>query len=115
MELDYALSLATLLTDNHQTRPLLLDDWYEEFDPGFVNYYEYIKSPEWRVRANAAKRRAGYRCQTCGSNNKLQAHHLSYDRLGDEREEDIKVLCDECHEAVSKAHKKVNNYGDIPY
>ena len=29
--------------------------------PSDVDYYEYIQSPEWRPKADAAKRRVGYR------------------------------------------------------
>jgi hypothetical protein len=67
-----------------------------------VNYRDYIKSPAWKKKANAAKKRAGYRCQVCnrGKNEgaRLDAHHRTYSRLGHEKPEDITVLCHECHE-----------------
>jgi len=31
----------------------------------------------------------------------LEVHHLTYDRLGDERMDDLEVLCPDCHR---KAH-----------
>jgi len=90
--------IATCLIDNH-----LSDDWYEEFDPGFVSYKEYIKSPEWKERADAAKERAGYRCQVCNKSDRIEAHHRNYDHLGCELSEDIIVLCHKCHELFSKS------------
>jgi hypothetical protein len=66
-----------------------------------VDYYTYIKSPSWKAKADAAKKRAGYRCQVCnrGKNDGaiLNAHHRTYERLGNEHPEDITVLCEDCH------------------
>jgi len=62
-----------------------------------VDYDEYIQSEEWFARAYAAKVRAGHRCQVCYSPDKIQAHHRTYDRLGNELPTDITVLCDKCH------------------
>ena len=66
-----------------------------------VNYYAYITSPEWKRKAEAAKKTAGYACQVCNRGRDegaiLDAHHRTYERLGHERPEDITVLCRECH------------------
>jgi hypothetical protein len=70
------------------------------FPRKFINYFEYIASPEWKRKSETAKRDAGYRCQVCNrSQNEVQldAHHRTYERLGHERPEDITVLCHECH------------------
>lgn len=61
------------------------------------NYREYIQSPEWHERAEAAKERAGHRCRLCNIKGSLHAHHRTYERLGKELPEDITVLCDDCH------------------
>ncbi len=63
-----------------------------------VNYYEYIKSAEWKSKADAAKELAGGRCQVCNKTGNLNAHHRTYERLGKELPEDITVLCRDCHE-----------------
>ena len=65
-----------------------------------VRYADYIQSDAWRARAVIAKARAGQRCQDCrrvAPAVTLDAHHLTYERLGHERPEDIAVLCRECH------------------
>lgn len=41
-------------------------------------YEQYIQSPEWRARAEAAKARVGYRCQVCYSNSLIEAHHRTW-------------------------------------
>ena len=44
----------------------------------------YLRSGHWqRVRAEAIGR-AGGRCAECGSRQRLDVHHLTYARLGDE-------------------------------
>ena len=62
-----------------------------------LNYYEYIQSKEWIKKANAAKKRADGRCQLCYKDGSLHAHHRTYKRLGDEKPNDITVLCANCH------------------
>lgn len=61
------------------------------------DYYAYIRSPEWRAKADLAKARAGWRCQLCYGTGPLEAHHRTYERLGNELPSDITVLCSECH------------------
>lgn len=65
-----------------------------------VDYREYIQSKEWKAKAKAAKHRANYHCEQCGalkSEHLLHAHHLTYERLGNERKSDLRVLCNDCH------------------
>ena len=63
-------------------------------------YHEYIKSPGWLAKAQAAKQRAGQKCQLCGAKRKdvqLDTHHNTYQRLGREKNTDLLVLCHPCH------------------
>ncbi len=65
-----------------------------------INYKEYIISNAWQEKAKAAKSRANWKCQVCNESNDkvvLDAHHRTYERLGDELPEDITVLCRDCH------------------
>lgn len=76
-----------------------------------VDYYTYIQSDSWRQKANQAKQHAGYRCQICNrpaAEVQLDAHHRTYERLGDEAPEDITVLCRDCH-SLYEANKKLKN------
>lgn len=62
-----------------------------------IPYREYLGSREWQLTRTAAKRRASFRCQVCNARGELHAHHRSYDRVGCERDDDITVLCRDCH------------------
>lgn len=62
-----------------------------------VPYEQYLKTGHWEARREKALRLAGRRCQECGSAERLEVHHLSYDRLFQERDGDLIVLCRRCH------------------
>jgi len=65
------------------------------------DYQRYLKTPAWRsIRARVIFR-DGRRCQLCGQGGKgLEAHHLTYARLGHEDLNDLITLCPACHAAV---------------
>jgi len=71
--------------------------------PVVVVYQDYIASPAWKRKADAAKRRAGDRCQLCNGSDRLEAHHRTYETLGNEPDNDITVLYHNCH---AKFHGK---------
>jgi 5-methylcytosine-specific restriction endonuclease McrA len=61
-------------------------------------FAEYRVQPEWQTRRTATLARAGYRCQVCGEDDaRLDVHHNTYDRYGDESAFDLVTLCGECH------------------
>lgn len=63
-------------------------------------YKRYMESPEWKIRRAAALARAGMRCERCRRMGEgLDVHHLRYDSLGFEPDEDLEVLCVKCHKA----------------
>ncbi len=85
-----------------------------------LDYYHYINSPEWRAKAEEAKARSNNRCQICNksrSDVQLDAHHRTYERLGNELPEDITVLCRNCHQLyedkrrLEKPNKKCQTCG----
>lgn len=63
-------------------------------------YPVYLRSPHWQKTRKAALKRACHKCETCGSVERLQVHHLTYKRLRAELPEDLQVLCSRCHCAV---------------
>lgn len=67
-------------------------------DPNF--YQRYLKSPTWRWVRKMKLREAKYTCAECGARKvrtELEVHHTTYERLGRERLDDLKVLCWRCH------------------
>lgn len=63
-----------------------------------AEYAEYLQSPHWQLTRAAALERACHRCQLCNSSKRLQVHHRTYVRLGNEDPTDLTVLCRGCHE-----------------
>lgn len=75
-------------------------------------YWLYLRTPEWRRTRAAALVRAGHRCSLDAAHVKgLEVHHRSYERLGNELESDLTVLCRSCHERV---HAKPERAGGRP-
>ena len=70
--------------------------WYE--------YNQYIQSDKWKEKARAIIERDGNKC-ICGSKEKLQVHHKTYDRLFNEIDSDLITLCDPCHVFVTNKNK----------
>lgn len=69
-----------------------------------IEYERYLLSTDWKITRAIAKARAGNRCEKCGASGPLQVHHVSYDRLGHEWQDDLSVLCGKCH---VEAHKEI--------
>jgi hypothetical protein len=69
------------------------------------DYEQYLHSPHWLKRRQARLDRASRQCEfqseespawlgpRCTETTGLQVHHLHYDTLGRERDDDLEVLC----------------------
>ena len=68
-------------------------------------YGEYLKTEHWKEIRYAALRRAGFACQACSAKINLNVHHRDYDRRGEERPNDVTVLCRSCH---GRTHHKID-------
>jgi len=60
-------------------------------------YQKYLKSSAWRKKREELFVLRGKRCEKCSNENYLQIHHLTYERIFNERLEDLKILCKGCH------------------
>ncbi|TDI18407.1 MAG: hypothetical protein E2P05_00590 [Acidobacteria bacterium] len=94
-----------------------------------AKYQRYISSDEWADRRWEVLEEAQYTCEICGhsaedvdlgtSPPELQVHHLTYERFGHERDEDLECLCKGCHDylhAIEKARRKRADFhqNDLP-
>lgn len=74
--------------------------------PQRKSYHDYMLSERWRLKRGIVIRVCGFQCQRCGSKhdfrNRLQVHHYTYERLGDERLDDLVALCKACHKIADK-------------
>lgn len=71
-----------------------------------AEYRAYIASPVWKAKRGEALAFYGCICnKCCGWGNEV--HHKTYERVGgNEKMEDLEVLCRECHEAHHRNHDK---------
>lgn len=68
------------------------DDWW-------VWYRIYLKSDKWHRMRMKVLTRDKFRCQQC-DRGATQVHHLTYERVGNERMEDLMSLCKDCHKEI---------------
>jgi len=73
-----------------------------------TRYRAYILTNEWRTRRNRVLKLAGFRCEKCGAKRELQVHHKTYEHLGAEPDQDLEVLCPDCHRAHHLEHPTKN-------
>lgn len=67
---------------------------------GFASYAEYLDSPHWRkLRVRFAASDQPQDCM-CGETERLQLHHMTYERVGAEELSDLMWLCKTCHAMV---------------
>ena len=62
---------------------------------------EYLNSPEWREKSRYILDR-DKRCMICIQAKATDVHHLCYDRLHNEAEEDLIAVCRPCHNFIHK-------------
>ena len=66
-------------------------------------YLTYLDSAEWRARRCEIIEARGAECESCGADDEmLELHHLTYERLGNELDEDLVLLCERCHRRADR-------------
>ena len=71
----------------------------------YANYEQYLKwDDNWRLLKNKIKEERGERCEKCRSEMELHLHHKTYKNIGNEKPEDLVILCEYCHK---KEHLRI--------
>jgi hypothetical protein len=70
-------------------------------------YERYMASDHWKARKDRYFRTHEKRCAACGSVDEVQLHHLSYEKMGREPNDDLMPLCQICHSLVHEYHQAV--------
>jgi hypothetical protein len=79
-------------------------------------YADYLLTPEWRAARKQALARAGHRCQICAEHDEgVDVYHKTTERLGEESERDLIVLCSTCHGVLERAGKLVERAAPLPH
>lgn len=62
-----------------------------------IKYKDYLKSSHWLIIKNKIFLLRGKKCEECDCCYDLNVHHKTYKRVGSELDEDLQLLCRECH------------------
>ena len=65
-------------------------------------YEKYLMSSDWQEKRAERFEKDGNRCVCCGAEKALQAHHITYERVGHEDIDDLVTLCADCHKTVHR-------------
>jgi hypothetical protein len=71
-----------------------------------MKYNEYILSSDWQRIRRERLQKDGFRCVRCARRHELQVHHLTYERLGHERIDDLVTVCVRCHNDIDFADQR---------
>lgn len=76
---------------------------------GYVWYIQVSK--RWKKKRQECFKHFFYKCALCGSPNHLQAHHITYKNLFNEKPGDLVCLCADCHARFAPRSKGLYNGG----
>lgn len=65
-------------------------------------YFTYLGSEEWRKKRKLVLERDKFKCQKCNIKIADEVHHLTYERLYNEKLEDLISVCSACHKSIHK-------------
>jgi hypothetical protein len=71
---------------------------WKSMPEGPEKYQRYLASREWGLLKEQVRRRAGGKCERCRWNPMHSVHHLTYARKYQELPEDLRGVCNPCHE-----------------
>ena len=71
-------------------------------------YLDYMKSENWRNKANERLEIDNYMCVLCGCMGELEVHHISYKRLTcEDVYKDLVSVCPRCHVLLHNYYRRV--------
>ena len=72
-----------------------------------IVYENYIKSKAWFSFRRDYILKYGRNCQLCEIKTGKHLHHMTYKRLGKEKETDVLFLCEDCHFRIHYGEKGI--------
>lgn len=91
-----------------QYNPETKNDEYKKIEgEGYRNmpYKVYLKTEHWEETKEHMLEKYNHKCALCDRTDNLQVHHKTYDNKGEEKEDDLIVLCPICH---MKEHTRID-------
>ncbi len=61
---------------------------------------DYLQSNKWKELKLSALSIADDKCECCGNSKQLELHHITYERLTQERAIDMAIVCRNCHQQI---------------
>lgn len=68
-------------------------------------YNAYMQTQQWAAMSKRVIQRDG-KCLRCGEGGRLEAHHLTYERLMHEDLRDLVTLCHDCHQTFHRHRRR---------
>ena len=68
-----------------------------EYELATIPYADFLRTRYWKNLRERVFKERGRKCERCNRTTYLQVHHLTYERRGRERMEDLEILCRDCH------------------
>lgn len=90
-----------IIEDNFDNIQLLFENDVKKYISK-IGYNQYLKTPLWKYNRKKAEKVKNNRCVICKKRSNLHTHHLTYENVGFEKEEDLCYLCELCHYEVHK-------------
>ena len=80
----------------------------------WIDYKAYLRSDEWKAKRDQRVLIDG-KCIVCGKPYDLNVHHLTYERIPNERRSDLATLCRRCHLEIErrKRYPSAESFRDL--
>lgn len=75
----------------------------------FEWYDQYLKTPDWRTRRQMVLQRSKGLCEGCGAQKATQVHHTTYDHVGAEFLWELRAICEECHDRITRLDREARS------
>lgn len=75
-----------------------------------LSYYEQLNHPKWILKRNEILARDNHKCTCCGDEDRLEVHHLYYERnkMAWEYDNDmLKTMCRSCHSNFTRLNREI--------
>lgn len=76
---------------------------------GKSDYDEYLKTEHWKITKRLTLEHYKNVCAVCGTDKKLNVHHITYENKGKEKLEDLQILCERHHKETHNIENGMKN------
>ncbi len=74
--------------------------------PANFDYQTYLASREWALLKEQVRERCDGWCEHCSAGPYQDTHHVTYERIGHEKIDDLMAVCRPCHEWLSAKRER---------